>query len=50
MYPPSIDVKHPSRYDVKGEYHQVQLTQGRSTRKFIKIVDGRIKIKLPLNI
>jgi hypothetical protein len=28
MYPPSIDMKHTLRDDVKREYHQVQLTQG----------------------
>jgi hypothetical protein len=50
MYPPSIHMKHTLRYDVKREYHKVQLIQGWPTQNVNKKVDGRLKIKIPLNI
>jgi hypothetical protein len=48
--PPSIDIKHTSRDDLKREYHKVQLTQGWMTQKVNKIADGILRLKLPLNI
>jgi hypothetical protein len=50
MYPPSIDMKHTLRDDVNREYHKVQLTQGWPIQKDKKIIDGRLRIKLHLNI
>jgi hypothetical protein len=40
MYPTSINVRHTPRYDVKREYHKVQLTQGWLTQKINKIENG----------
>jgi hypothetical protein len=50
MYPPSVNMKHTLRDDVKREYYKVQLTQGWPTHKVNKIVDDRLRLKLLLNI
>jgi hypothetical protein len=47
MYPPSIDMKHTLRDDVKGEYHKVQLTHAWMNQKVKKkqqMVDSSLKL------